>query len=213
MPLAHTRRLLAALLLALPLSATTVSAQEPPSTWVQADTTRIVNDVQKKLASLPNFSVFDDLHFAVKGRTLVLSGYASRPTLKSDAERTVKGIPGVESVDNQIEVLPNSPNDDRIRAAVYNALYSASSLRKYNANQGRVRPGSTVAGRAGGITNDPPLGFHAIHIIVKNGNVILRGAVLNAMDANIAQITANSVPGVFSVTNELGIESSNRGAR
>lgn len=210
MPLAQSSRLLAALLLTLPLPATTLLAQDPPSTWVQADATRIVTDVQKKLSSLTNYSVFDDLHFAVKGRTLVLSGYASRPTLKSDAERAVKGITGVESVDNQIEVLPNSPNDDRVRAAVYNALYSSSSLRKYNANQGRVRPGSTIAGRAGGITNDPPLGFHAIHIIVKNGNVILRGAVLNAMDANIAQITANSVPGVFSVSNELGIESSTR---
>ncbi len=63
---------------------------------------------------------------------------------------------------------------------------------------------------AGGITNDPPLGFHAIHIIVKNGNVILRGAVLNPTDSNLAEIRANTVSGVFSVTNELGVQGSGK---
>jgi hyperosmotically inducible periplasmic protein len=184
-----------------------ISAQNAPPTWSGDDTIRIVNAVQKKLAGLTNYSVFDDLHFTVKGKTIVLGGYASRPILKSDAANALKGIPGVDSVDNQIEVLPNSPMDDRIRGAVYNAVFTGS-LSKYNANAGRVGRGPSVARMAGGITNDPPLGFHAIHIIVKNGNVILKGAVLNSGDANIAQIKANSVPGVFSVSNEIGIESS-----
>jgi hyperosmotically inducible periplasmic protein len=183
-----------------------LQAQQPSATWSQADASRIVKEVQKRLARLTSFGVFDDLHFAIKGKTLILSGYASRPILKSDAANAVKGIPGVESIDNQIEVLPNSPNDDRLRAAVYNALYSSPVLSKYNANRGRVSRNSSLTRMASGITNDPPIGFHAIHIIVKNGNVILRGAVLNSMDANVAQITANSVPGVFSVTNELGLE-------
>jgi osmotically-inducible protein OsmY len=192
--------------------APSVSAQNPPPTWGGDDTIRIVNEVQKRLVRLTNYSVFDDLHFSVKGRTIVLGGYASRPILKSDAANALKGIPGVESVDNQIEVLPNSPMDDRIRAAVYNAIYSTPPLSKYNANAGRVgRGGPSIARMAGGITNDPPTGFHAIHIIVKNGNVILKGAVLNAGDANIAQIKANSVPGVFSVSNEIGIEGSSPG--
>jgi hyperosmotically inducible periplasmic protein len=186
-------------------------AQAPSSTWADADTTRIVNAVQKKLAGITTYSVFDDLHFAIRGKTLILSGSASRPTLKSDAASAVKGIPGVESVDNQIEVLPNSPNDDRLRRAVYNAVYSGPGLGKYNANAGRA--GTSIATRAGGITADPPSGFHAIHIIVKNGDVTLRGAVLNAGDANIAQIRANGVPGVFSVTNELGLERPTRAAK
>ncbi len=197
--------LLAAALL-LPFTLLPLHAQTAPPTWAEADTTRIVKDVQKKLARLTTFGVFDDLHFAIKGKTLVLSGSASRPILKSDAANAVKSIPGVESVDNQIEVLPNSPNDDRIRAGVYNTIYTAAQLRKYNANAGRLGRGLSVARMAGGITNDPPIGFHAIHIIVKNGNVTLRGAVLNEMDASMAQIRANSVFGVFSVTNEIGIE-------
>ena len=185
-------------------------AQNPSPTWSQDDTLRIAKEVQKRLAGLPNLGVFDWITFGFHGKTVVLKGFASRPTLKSSAANVLKGIPGVESVDNQIEVLPTSPNDDRIRAAVYNRIYTQPSLRKYNANQGNVRqavgPGPSVAMMAGGITNDPPRGFHAIHIIVKNGNVTLLGVVNNAGDEAIAGMQANSAPGVFSVDNDLIVQ-------
>ncbi len=183
-------------------------AQNPPATWSGDDTTRVVNEVQKRLGRLTTYSVFDDINFTIKGKTIVLNGSASRPIVKSDAGNALKGIPGVDSVDNQMEVLPLSSLDDRIRAGVYNAIYTSPPLSKYNANAGRVGGrNSSVARMAGGITNDPPLGFHAIHIIVKNGNVILKGAVLNSGDSSIAEIKANGVSGVFSVTNQIGIES------
>ena len=172
---------------------------------------RIVSEVQKKLRRLTNYSVFDWLTFGFHGKTLVLKGYASRPILKKDAENAVKSIPGIESVDNQIEVLPLSPNDDRIRAAVYNRIYTQPSLRKYNANQGNLARamgpgGPSVARMAGDITNDPPIGFHGIHIIVKNGNVTLYGVVNNEMDSAIAGIQANSAPGAFGVDNDLIVQ-------
>jgi hyperosmotically inducible periplasmic protein len=190
------------------LAAPTVRAQNPSPTWSQDDTLRIAKEVQKKLGSLNNYSVFDWITFGFHGKTVVLKGFASRPTLKSSAANVLKGIEGVESVDNQIDVLPTSPNDDRIRAAVYNRIYTQPSLRKYNANQGSVARalgpgGRSVALMAGGITNDPPRGFHAIHIIVKNGNVTLYGVVNNQSDAAIAYMQANSTPGVFSVDNDL----------
>jgi hyperosmotically inducible periplasmic protein len=180
-------------------------------TWSQEDTLRIVNEVQKKLAGLTTYSVFDWLTFGVQGKTIILKGYASRPTLKSDAENAVKRIKGVENVINEIEVLPNSPNDDRIRAAVYNRIYTQPTLAKYNANQGSLARalgpgGRSVALMAGGITNDPPIGFHAIHIIVKNGNVALYGVVNNEMDKTIAGMQANSAPGAFSVDNDLIVQ-------
>jgi hyperosmotically inducible periplasmic protein len=205
-----TRRTLPVLATALifSLAAPAVIAQSPSPTWSQEDTLRIAKEVQKKLAGLTNYSVFDWITFGFHGKTVVLKGFASRPTLKSSAANVLKGIERVDSVDNQIEVLPTSPNDDRIRAAVYNRIYTQPSLRKYNANQGSVaqamRPGGrSVALMAGGITNDPPRGFHAIHIIVKNGNVALYGAVNNQTDAAIAGMQANSAPGVFSVDNDL----------
>ena len=210
-----TRRTLPLLAAALIFSFTApyVIAQNPTPgpTWSQEDTLRIAKEVQKKLGGLTNFSVFDWITFGFHGKALVLKGYASRPTLKSDAANAVKGIAGIESVDNQIEVLPNSPNDDRIRAAVYNRIYTQPTLAKYNANQGSLARalgpgGRSVALMAGGITNDPPIGFHAIHIIVKNGNVILYGVVNNESDKAIAGMQANSAPGAFSVDNDLIVQ-------
>lgn len=179
---------------------------KPGNTWSQEDTTRIVNDVQKQIGSLPDYSVFDWITFGIQGKTLILKGYASRPILKDEVQRVVKGIQGIDSVDNQIEVLPLSNNDDRIRVSVYNLVYRSPALSKYNANQGGIGRGSSIARMAGGITVDPPIGFHAIHIIVNNGHVTLYGAVLNSGDSTIAMMQANSAPGAFSVDNELAVE-------
>jgi hyperosmotically inducible protein len=198
----------AAALVTFTFSAAPVLAQgaQSSSTWSQDDTVRIIKDVQKKIGGLTDYAVFDWITFGIHGKTLVLNGYASRPTLKEDVGRAVKGIPGIASVENNIEVLPNSPNDDRVRAAVYNRIYTAPSLSRYNANAGRLGRGLSVARMAGGITVDPPLGYHAIHIIVKNGNVILYGIVSSQTDSAIAGMQANSAPGTFGITNDIVVE-------
>lgn len=179
-------------------------------TWSQEDTLRIATEIQKRIAGLPTYGVFDWVTFGFQGKTVVLKGYASRPVLKNNATKVVKSIPGVESVDNQIQILPVSQMDDRIRAAVYNHIYTQPALRKYNANQGTLAqatgPNPNLARMGGGITNYPPQGFHAIHIIVRNGRVILYGVVVSESDAAIAGMQANSVPGVFSVDNDITVE-------
>ena len=196
----------------MPALAQNVQQAAPMS---QEDGIRIVTEVRKKILGLNNYAVFDWITFGFKGRTLVLNGYASRPVLKEDAGRAVKGIQGISGVDNEIKVLPLSPNDDRIRAAVYNRIYTQPALRKYNANQGSlgraIGPGAGVALAAGGITNNPPIGYHAIHIIVNNGHVTLYGVVLNQSDAAIAFMQANSAPGAFAVDNELVIQGAKPG--
>lgn len=215
------RPLSAALLASISLSlaaAPALRAEPPapqattaPTAMSQEDMNRIVQEVRKKISGLTTLSVFDWLTFGIQGRTLILQGYASRPVLKDDAARAVKNIEGVESVKNNIEVLPLSPSDDRVRAAVYNRIYTQGQLRKYNANQGSLGQamgpgGPSLAARAGGITNDPPIGYHAIHIIVKNGQVTLYGDVLNQGDSNLAYIQANSAPGAFKITNNLTVQ-------
>lgn len=190
------------LVLALPFAPIS-SAHAQQSRFSDNDASRIATEVQKQLLKLPNYSVFDSLHFGLRGGVVTLGGYASRPTLKSDAERVVKKIEGVTEVDNQIEVLPNSPNDDRIRMAVYTRVYGQAQLRKYTSNFPNAAITPSIARSAGGITWDPPIGYHAIHIIVKNGNVILTGVVNNESDSIIAQMQANGTPGVFGVSNEL----------
>ena len=144
------------------------------------NTDRIVKEVRHELVMLPYYGVFDNLSYQVKGNQVELFGEVSRPTLKSDAERVVARIEGVDTVINHIEVLPVSPNDDRIRVATYRAIFRDPVLQRY------------------GLGAVPP-----IHIIVKNGNVALEGVVANEMDRNVANIRANGVTGVFSVTNNL----------
>ena len=144
---------------------------------------RVEREVRHELVTLPFYGVFDNLAFQVDGGTVTLLGQVSRPTLRTDAERVVKGIEGVERVINRIEVLPLSPYDDRIRLATYRAIYGNTALNRY------------------ALQAVPP-----IHIIVKNGNVTLEGVVANEGDKNIADIQARSVPGVFSVTNNLRVE-------
>jgi len=139
--------------------------------------------VRHELLMLPYYNVFDNLSFAVAGDRVTLTGQVVRPTLKSDAERVVARIPGVAGVTNEITVLPLSPFDNRIRLGVLRAIYSQPALWRY------------------GLGAVP-----SIHIIVNNGNVTLEGVVNNETDKNIANIRANSVPGVFSVTNNLRVE-------
>src|SRR5690242_15393446 len=95
--------------------------------WAQpnrrAGQDRIVKEVRHELVMLPYYGVFDNLAFRVDGATVTLLGQVTRPTLKSDAEGAVKHIEGVERVENQIEVLPLSTNDDRIRLATYRSIY------------------------------------------------------------------------------------------
>jgi len=173
------------------------------NTWSSEELGRIVQQVRKQILSLSEYGVFDYITFGVQGRTIVLHGYASRPVLKSSAEKVVKGIEGVESVQNNIEVLPTSPSDDRIRYWEFMRIYSQPSLRKYTNAPPETQMRSTVTRMAGGITQDPPQGFHSIHIIVNNGHVILEGVVDNQMDAQLADVQANSVSGVFSVEDNL----------
>jgi hyperosmotically inducible protein len=145
-------------------------------------TERITKEVRHELLMLPYLGVFDSLAYKVDGYIVTLMGQVTRPTLKSDAENVVKRIEGVEHVDNQIEVLPVSPMDDRLRRQLYRSIYGYGPLQKYA--MGVQQP---------------------IRIIVKNGNVFLEGVVDNETDKNIATIRAKSVSGVFGVTNNLQV--------
>jgi hyperosmotically inducible protein len=166
----------------------------------------LAKQVRKVIVTQPQYGVFDNIHFAIQGSTVILRGEASRPTLKSGIEKSVKKLEAVTDVQNEIEVLPPSPNDDRIRAAVYASIYRYGPLQRYTSNRGRPT-GPSVARSAGGITADPPMGYHAIHIIVKNGNVKLTGVVDSEADLALAGMRANSVSGVFSVDNDLQVAS------
>jgi hyperosmotically inducible protein len=143
---------------------------------------RIQKEVRHELLMLPWFSVFDNIAFQVNGGTVTLLGQVTRPVTKSDAENSIKHIEGVDQVVNKIEVLPPSPMDDQSRLALYRAIYGFPTLEKYA--MGVQKP---------------------IRIIVNNGQVTLEGVVDTQSDKDTANIRANSVPGIFSVTNNLQV--------
>lgn len=145
----------------------------------------LVRQVRHELVTLPYYGVFDWLQFETRADgTVVLRGQVVRPTTKSDAEGRVKEIDGVKNVINEIEVLPLSPSDDRLRVAVYRAIYGQNSpLFRY-------------------ATQSIP----SIHIIIDRGRATLKGVVATKGDGQIAYIRARGVPGLFDVKSELTIE-------
>jgi hyperosmotically inducible protein len=146
----------------------------------------VVRQVRHELATLPYYGVFDWLEFqTLPDNTVVLRGQVVRPTTKSEAEARVKDIDGVSKVVNEIQVLPPSPSDDRLRLALYRAIYNWNSPLFRYATQ-----------------SIPP-----IHIIVDHGRATLRGIVASKGDAQLAYMRARGVPGLFDVKNELQIES------
>ena len=164
---------------------TQTQAQQANETLSPESKDRLVREVRHELIMLPYFGVFDNLSFRIQGRTVILEGQVVRPVVKSDAENSVKHIEGVEKVINNIEVLPPSPMDDRIRRAVYQSIYSYGPLFKY-----------------GGMAVPP------IHIIVKGGRVTLDGVVDSEADKGLAGMRANQVPDTFQITNNLRVVNS-----
>lgn len=174
--------LIAVLILGLiGMTAGTVSAQVVSVEF--SERTEMSEKVRKEILGLPYYGAFDAIGFDIKGDTVILNGYVVRPLTKDDAEDEVAEIPGVRRVINNIEVLPVSPNDDRIRLRVQSSIADKGALYRY-------------------LLGANP----SIRIVVKNGRVMLEGYVANEADRNLANIAAREVSGTFEVTNNLKIE-------
>lgn len=165
----------------LVLASSAWASSAPPAPAVPLDP--VQKNVRKALVTIPYLSVFDNLSYSVDNGVVTLSGQVTQPYLKDYAEKSVKDVPGITAVNDQIEVLPLSPFDDQIRFRTLRSLERTGSLYRYFMG--------TVP---------------SIRIVVKNGHVTLDGIVNNSMDRQIAFMTANQIPGVFSVTNDLRTE-------
>jgi hyperosmotically inducible protein len=171
------------LILAVPF----VHAQRPPAAKPAAGTPKLEepqlsHEIRHQLFVLPYYSVFDYIAFALDGDKVTLTGYVLRPTLRANAEAAVKSLEGVSSVKNLIEVLPKSPVDDDSRRAVYRAIFEDSTLQRYAASEVPV-----------------------VHIILRNGEVTLEGAVATEGEKSLAFTRASGVPGVSAVKNNLSV--------
>jgi len=150
------------------LAALSLMAQEHK--WAGRTLDNFEWQVHEKLAAVPSHGVFDTIRFEVQGKNVTLSGKVVKETVKDKAERAVKELNAVETVVNNIEVLPSSRRDDALRMNVYRAIYENQQLDKY------------------GVRAEPP-----IHIIVKDGWVSLEGVVDSKEDRHMVHIRALKV--------------------
>jgi osmotically-inducible protein OsmY len=175
------------LAVSLAFVATSLHAQHPPPAKlaggeVKTEESQLSGEIRHQLRVLPFYSVFDYITFTLDGGKVTLTGFVLRPTLKANAEAAVRSLEGVSSVKNLLEVLPKSPTDDDSRRAIYRAIFEDSALQRYAASEVPV-----------------------IHIVLRNGEVTLEGAVASDAEKSLASTRASSVSGISSVKNDLVI--------
>lgn len=143
----------------------------------------ITQKVTHEIRMYPYYSIWDDIKVNVSNGTVELTGDVSRPVKKSDLGRLVARVSGVTTVDNELNVAPLSPFDDRIRLQVARAIFHDPMLSQYS--------------------SEP---IPSIHIIVANGHVRLEGIVRTQTEKEVAGIRAGSSMSFGSVTNNLQVE-------
>jgi len=148
-----------------------------------SDDAQIAQKVAHEVRMYPRYTIWDNISVRVHDGDVELQGQVSLPFKKADLGRLAQRVSGVRSVANEIEVLPNSFFDDRLRLAVARAIYRDPVLSRY------------------AIQAVPP-----IHIIVDNGHVTLEGVVNTSMEKNVAGIRASQGLSFGQVTNNLLVE-------
>jgi hyperosmotically inducible protein len=171
---------LAALVMA---AGSAMAANNAPPPTGDADT-QIAQKVIHEIRMYPRYTIWDNVTIEVRNGEVDLRGQVSQPFKKADLGRLAQRVTGVRSVANEIEVLPTSLFDDRLRLQVARAIYRDPSLSRY------------------GIQAVPP-----IHIIVDNGHVTLEGVVNNTLEKTVAGMRASQAGLSFGqVTNNLRVE-------
>ena len=141
----------------------------------------LAEDLRRAVLRYSYYTVFDDINFGMdEPYVIILRGAVTEPFKKTEIEKRVSQVLGVKSVDNRIEVLPLSPNDQDLRRALFYRIYRDPRF----------------SDRANQI--NPP-----IHIVVSRGVVALTGVVRSQIESRILESIARSTPGVFRVINRL----------
>lgn len=148
----------------------------------------VEQNVRRQILKMPRYEVFDYIGYEVNGSTVTLNGKVYNAINKSEAENRVEDIPGVTRVVNNIEVLPVGGFDNTIRRNLYSSISRTANLSRY---LWPVNP--------------------SVRLIVANGHVTLEGYVANESDRNLMNIAANGVSNVFSVTNNLKVDTGRAG--
>jgi hyperosmotically inducible periplasmic protein len=168
---------------ALLVSAVVAGAVDKPESVNETDAA-LANRVRHEIVMYPHYSIWDDVNIQVANGMVRLSGEVVQPYKKADIDRLAKSVAGASQVQNDIRVLPLSPNDDQLRQRIARAIYGDPSMTKY-----AIQP------------------FKPIHIVVENGHVTLTGVVASEFDKQIAGTRAATAGMSFGkIINNLQVE-------
>jgi hyperosmotically inducible protein len=143
----------------------------------------LTKSVRHAIVMYPRYSIFDDVYFQVDNGAVHVSGVVTQPFKKSDIDKIVRHVAGANQVQDDIRVLPLSPDDDRLRQRVARSIYGDITMTRYAMNP--LKP---------------------IHIIVENGHVTLTGIVATEFDKQIAGTRAASSLSFGPIINNLQVE-------
>jgi hyperosmotically inducible protein len=146
---------------------------------------QILEQARHQVVMYSTYGIFDNIQLEAQGDKLTVSGQVTQPFRKTDIGNLLMRVRDVASLENQLELLPNSVFDDPLRLQIARAIYRDPFFVHY-ANQAM-----------------PP-----IHIIVKNGGVTLKGIVATPLDRAKAEMAARSARLSFAVVDNLRLERS-----
>ena len=161
-------------------AAALILAMSTPGWAAARENLQVFNDVQKQVLRYPQFTIFDSVSAQIDNGVVTLTGKVTMPYKRTDIEKRVAKVDGVQQVQNRIDVLPVSQFDDQLRFRIARAIYGNSNFWSY---------GSMV---------NPP-----IHVIVEHGHVTLDGVVNSNVDRMLARSLASSFGSFGPVTNNL----------
>jgi hyperosmotically inducible protein len=141
---------------------------------------QVLEQARHAIVMYYGYTIFDNVELEAHNGTLTVRGQVTQPFKKNDMGNILTGVKGVATLQNDIEILPTSSFDDRLRLQVARAIYGDPYFIRY-ANQAV-----------------PP-----IHIVVDNGNVTLAGVVDSTMDRTMAEMAARRAGLSFKVTDNL----------
>jgi hyperosmotically inducible protein len=144
----------------------------------------LANEIARRVRRYAFYTIYDDIDGRVHDGVVTLTGKVTSPHKASDIADLVAKLAGVREVDNQIDTLPVSTFDDQLRYTIARRIYRDSLFSNY------------------AIQVNPP-----IHIVVDRGHVTLTGAVNSEVERRVAESIARSAFGVFSVKNNLRLDS------
>jgi len=145
--------------------------------------------VRQAINGLAYYGVFDEIGYNVNDGVVTLTGEVRTYPVHNSAISSVRNIPGVTKIVDNIEVLPLSPYDDNLRVRAYNAIFAYPALSRYAIN-----------------SRSP------IRILVKNGNITLSGVVNRELDRELIYNRVSGLAGAFSVTNNLRLDPDSDGS-